>query len=103
MKNFAPLTFAALAMAALMLTGCGGVPQVCEKMPVVDCQTAQAYQACIVKNTGGGFTVITRENDTEARFGARDVVKTMCGDDDKKGAPYQQVCPAGAACNQGVN
>ncbi len=79
-----------------LLTACGGIPPVCKEMPIVDCKTAQAYQACTVKN----------EVNKPARIGARDVVKSMCGDDEdgaKKGAPYQQVCPAGAACNQGVN
>ncbi len=106
MQNFTSITLTALAATALMLTGCGGIPPVCQEMPIVDCQTAQAYQACIVQNTGGGVTVMTRANDTEARLGARDTVKSMCGDDEdgaKTGAPYQQVCPAGAACNQGVN
>ena len=104
MKNCTPFTLTAFAATALLLTACGGVPPVCEQLPVVDCQTAQKYQACVVKNTGGGVTVMTRENDTEARLGARDIVKSMCGDEyDAQGKPYQQVCPAGAACNQGVN
>ena len=92
-------------LAVLLLAGCGGIPPECQTMPIVDCPTAQAYQACIVKNTGSGITGITRRNEDAARVGARDIAKTMCGNDGdgKKGTPYQQVCPEGAACNQGVN
>ncbi len=93
--------------ATLAVAGCGGkpfsetIPEKCGYLRSANtCEKAKDYLRCLADTGVAGSLPSSYER---WYLPARHNVKIECGsEDDGKGSPYQQVCPEGAACNQGV-
>ncbi|MGI9338057.1 MAG: hypothetical protein ACR2P4_06075 [Gammaproteobacteria bacterium] len=101
--------------ATLAVSGCGGstytvvyddvLKENCGYLRSANtCKKAKDYARCLADESSAVVHGAVYDS-YQARyyFPALRNVKIECGEEDaEKGSPYQQVCPEGAACNQGV-
>ncbi len=88
-----------------LLTACGKPPPPPPPIPFTGdvCEYAkQAFIRAYEKYQRKGYWDKQYGNAGKGLQHARLAMEAACKDEEGEGSPYQQVCPAGAACNQGV-